>query len=123
MAPDTTGFGFGFLVLGVGTVGVAWRKRERERERSKDRCIFTEIEQNLWIISKNTEESSACKGVASIATNQWGTKISMKNTEVLEAMNNSLGYPIIMKSTKVQNPRHILHIKPIMHIYWPRLAV
>ena len=77
----------------------------------------------IWIISKNMEESSACKGVASIATNQWGTEISMKNTEVLEAMNNSLGYLIIMKSTKVQNPQHILHIKPIMHIYWPRLAV
>ena len=70
MAPDTTG-------LGVGTVGVAWRKRERERERSNfkhDRCIL-EIEHNLWIVSKNTEESSACKGVAK--------------------KRNSLGYPII----------------------------
>ena len=61
-------------------------------------------EHNVW---KNMEESSACKGVASIATNQWGTEISMKNTEVLEAIDNSLGYPIIMKSTKVQNPRCI----------------
>ena len=28
-----------------------------------------------------------------------------------------------MKSTKVQNPRRILHIKPIMRGYWPLLVV
>ena len=29
---------------------------------------------------------------------------------------------VLMKSTKVQNPRRIPRIKPIMRIYWPSLV-
>ena len=33
------------------------------------------------------------------------------------------GHSNIMKSTKVQNPRCIPRIKPIMRAYWPPIAV